>query len=116
MESGAVASVAYEAGVPFAVLRAICDPADRAVPPAALVALDAVGRVATSRLLSSIVAQPGQIGSLLVLARDAALARHALRSRAAYLSSDGRPPPASRPDWVRPEAILDEDFVPDGIV
>jgi adenosylhomocysteine nucleosidase len=82
MESGAVAEAAAEAGVPFAVLRAICDPAGRALPPAALVALDSTGRLAALRLAMSILASPGQLGQLLGLARDAGTARRALRARA----------------------------------
>jgi adenosylhomocysteine nucleosidase len=89
MESGAVAAVASQSGVPFAVLRAICDPADRALPPAALVALDGAGRLAAARLAMSILANPGQLGALLGLARDAAMARKALRSRAMRISPNG---------------------------
>jgi adenosylhomocysteine nucleosidase len=89
MESGAVAAVAAEAGLPFAVLRAICDPADRELPPAALVALDSAGRLAAARLAMSILGSPGQMGALLGLARNAAAARRALRSRALRISPDG---------------------------
>jgi adenosylhomocysteine nucleosidase len=81
MESGAVAAIATAACVPFAVLRAICDPADRSLPPAALVGLDPKGRIAMARVAWSVLTDPGQAGALLVLARDAALARRALRSR-----------------------------------
>jgi adenosylhomocysteine nucleosidase len=86
MESGAIAKVATEARVPFAVLRAICDPADRALPPAALVALDAMGRLTVQRMAMSILTSPRQVVSLLDLARDAAAARRALRSCAVGLS------------------------------
>ncbi len=86
MESGAVAAVASASGVPFAVLRAICDPAGRTLPPAALVALDSAGRVAVSRLAMSVFLSPGQLGGLLALARDASMARRALRSRAMRFS------------------------------
>jgi adenosylhomocysteine nucleosidase len=81
MESGAVASTASALGVPFAVLRAICDPAARTLPPAALVALDSAGRIAPAPLAWSILTNPAQIGVLLALARDAAAARRGLRSR-----------------------------------
>jgi adenosylhomocysteine nucleosidase len=81
MESGAVAAIASDSGVPFAVLRAICDPADRTLPPAALVALDPAGRIAPAQLAWSILSHPGQIGDLFALAWDAAAARRALRSR-----------------------------------
>src|ERR1700712_3358374 len=42
-ESGAVAELATEAGIPFAVLRAICDGADRNLPRAAMEGLDSAG-------------------------------------------------------------------------
>jgi len=85
MESGAVAAIASAAGVPFAVLRAICDPADRTLPPAALIALDPAGHLAPARIAWSVVTSPAQAGALLVLARDAAAARRALRSRIAAM-------------------------------
>jgi adenosylhomocysteine nucleosidase len=89
MESGAVAAIAGAAGLPFAVLRAICDPADRALPPAALIALDAAGRIALSQVMRSVLTNPEQIAALVVLARDAAAARRALRSRIAAMGSAG---------------------------
>ena len=89
MESGAVAEVAAEAGVPFAVLRAICDPADRDLPPAAAVALDAKGRIAPGRLIRSLLANPAQIPALIGLARDAAMARRTLLTMAEALARQG---------------------------
>jgi adenosylhomocysteine nucleosidase len=111
METGAVAAVASAAGVPFAVVRAICDPADRALPPAALVALTATGRVAASRLAMSILGKPGQIAELLGLARDAAIARRALRERAVYLA-----PRQIRPRDTSRGSLLDDDLITDGIL
>jgi adenosylhomocysteine nucleosidase len=78
LESGAVARAAAAAGRPFAVLRVVCDPASRDLPPLAREALGAGGRVAVSRVLRSLLSQPGQLGSLLALARDAAAARRAM--------------------------------------
>jgi adenosylhomocysteine nucleosidase len=80
LESGAVARVAARHGLPFAVLRAVCDPAGRALPPAALAALDARGAIGVWRVLASVLAHPGQIPALLALAGDAARARRALRA------------------------------------
>src|SRR5262249_31725217 len=60
LESGAVARVARRHDLPFAVLRAICDPAGRDLPPAALVALDAGGAIGLLRVLASLARQPGQ--------------------------------------------------------
>ena len=79
LESGAVARVAARHGLPFAVLRAVCDPAERSLPPAALVALDRNGAIGGLRVLASVLRAPGQVPALLALARDAAAARAALR-------------------------------------
>jgi adenosylhomocysteine nucleosidase len=81
LESGAVARVARWHGVRFAVLRAVCDPAGRDLPPAALAALDPAGAIGLRGVLASIVTNPGQLLALLCLARDAAAARRALIGR-----------------------------------
>lgn len=78
LESGAVARVAAANGLPFIVVRAICDPAERSLPPAALVALDPKGGIGLLGILRSVLRQPGQIPDLLALARDAARARRTL--------------------------------------
>ncbi len=82
LESGAVARVAARHGLPFAVLRAICDPAERDLPPAALVALDNSGAIGLWRVLASVARHPGQVRALIALGRDAAAARAALKRRA----------------------------------
>lgn len=81
LESGAVARVAERHKIPFAVLRAICDPADRDLPPAALAALNEKGAIAARRVALSIVRNPLQIPGLIALGRDAARARKALIRR-----------------------------------
>jgi adenosylhomocysteine nucleosidase len=111
MESGAVAAVAAAARVPFAVLRAICDPADRTLPPAALVVLDAAGRLVAARLAMSVLGRPGQMKALFGLARDAAAARRALRARAKWLS-----PGASMPDRLLRDEFLPDEISSDGIL
>jgi adenosylhomocysteine nucleosidase len=78
LESGAVAEVATAAGIPFAVLRAICDPATRELPPAAVAALDEQGRIAPMKMAWMLLRDPGQIAGLIALGRDAARARRAL--------------------------------------
>lgn len=90
LESGAVAQVAAEHGLPFAVLRAVCDPAWRSLPQAALWALNAQGGIGIGRLLFSVLADLGQIPDLLALARDAAAARRALRRRVEAIRSQAR--------------------------
>jgi adenosylhomocysteine nucleosidase len=93
LESGAVAEVARDRGLAFAVLRAICDPGTRGLPPAALAALDAQGRIAIGRVLAALARHPGQLPALLALAREAATARRALAARVAAL--------AGREEWRR---------------
>ena len=77
IETGSVAAV----GLAFAVLRVICDPAERSLPPAALTALDAAGRIRPAALFRSLARHPGQLGGLIALGRDAAAARRALLDR-----------------------------------
>jgi adenosylhomocysteine nucleosidase len=78
LESGAVAQTAIAHGLPFLVVRAICDPAERDLSPAALIALDPDGRIGLANILRSVLGRPRQIPGLLALARDAARARRAL--------------------------------------
>jgi len=78
LESGAVASTAAVHGLPFAVVRAVCDPAERSLPPAALLALDGGGAVGLWRVLRSVALGPGQAPGLLALARDAGRAQETL--------------------------------------
>ncbi|CAG4929981.1 unnamed protein product [Acidocella sp. C78] len=79
LESAAVAGVALANGLKFAVLRAVADPAGRHLPPAALLALGADGRIAVGRVMQSVLRQPAQIPHLLSLAREAAAARRTLQ-------------------------------------
>lgn len=79
VESGAVALVARERGIPFAVLRAICDPAECDLPSAALAGLDRHGAISITHVLGSLVRDPRQISALLALAANARAAQQALR-------------------------------------
>jgi adenosylhomocysteine nucleosidase len=81
LESGAVARAAAAHGLPFAVLRAVCDPAGRNLPPAALTALNNQGAIGLLRILGSLLRRPGQLPGLMELAADAAAARRALTAR-----------------------------------
>ncbi len=78
LESGGVARTASQSAIPFAVVRAICDPAERDLPPAALLAVDSKGYIGLGRVLWSVLRNPAQVPGLLALARDATLARRAL--------------------------------------
>lgn len=81
LESAAVARVARQHALSFAVLRAICDPASRDLPHAALVALDSAGTIGAWRVASAALSRPREIPALIRLAGDAARARHALVTR-----------------------------------
>ncbi len=89
LESGAVVRVARERSLAVAALRAVCDPAGRSLPPAALVALSGAGAIMAGHVLGSVLRRPSQIPSLLSLAREAAAARRALMGRV----SQNNPPP-----------------------
>jgi adenosylhomocysteine nucleosidase len=78
LESGAVAREAAGAGRPFGVLRAVCDPAGRSLPPLALAALSDAGSMRLDTVLASLARHPWQLPALLALGRDAAAARRAL--------------------------------------
>lgn len=81
LESGSVAEVAKKKKLPFAVLRAVADPAERNLPPAALVALKDDGSLDFIRLMRSIALRPWQIPGLIAVGRDAKAARQALLDR-----------------------------------
>jgi len=78
MESAAVVKVARENHLPFAVLRAICDPHDRSLPPVAQHALDEHGQIRFKFILRSLAEHPWEIVDLVKLARDAHKARQGL--------------------------------------
>ena len=78
MESHIVARQAAARRLPFAVLRAIADPAERDLPPAALNALKPDGSPDLSAVLLSLVRRPAQLPGLVRLAFDARAAFAAL--------------------------------------
>jgi adenosylhomocysteine nucleosidase len=78
MESHVAARAARWAGAPFAVLRAVSDGADRALPHAAQVGLGPDGRPALGAVLASLRANPWQIGALIRTALEAEDGFHAL--------------------------------------
>jgi adenosylhomocysteine nucleosidase len=78
MESGLAAQFASANGLPFAALRVVADPHDRALPPAAQIPLRHDGTPNLMAVMFSVVAQPKQIGSLIRVGRDTGRARAAL--------------------------------------
>lgn len=81
-ESHAVARVA---GVPFLVVRAIADPADMALPPAALVPLRSGGGLDGIAVARSVLTRPGQLPDLIRLAFAACRAMASLTRAAQAL-------------------------------
>lgn len=82
MESAAVAAVAQERGLPFAVLRAIVDEVGDAIPPALNGSIDAWGRPRPLRLMAAFFRQPSLVGELPRLYSRMQRATHALRAAA----------------------------------
>jgi adenosylhomocysteine nucleosidase len=78
MESHVVARLAAELGLPFAILRVIADPAERALPPAALAGMRIDGRIHVGGVLASLAKSPHQLPRLLRLASEAGRARATL--------------------------------------
>jgi hopanoid-associated phosphorylase len=78
MESHVVARAAARDRLPFAVLRAIADPAERALPDAAIAGMGHDGRADLRAVLWSLARNPAQLPSLLRIAADARRAMVAL--------------------------------------
>lgn len=70
MESAAIAQVAAQRGLAFAVLRVVLDTAQRPLPHTALVAVDHSGRLQLGHLLRALLLHPGDLAGLLQLRAD----------------------------------------------
>lgn len=79
MESHGCARAAAEARVPFLAIRAIADPADRALPPAALGAVAPDGSTRVFKTLGAALRDPKQFPELMKLGADSAAASKTLR-------------------------------------
>lgn len=75
MESHLVARLAAAHGLAFAALRVIVDPADRAIPSAALMGMGPGAAADGRAVLRDLAAQPRQIKQLLRISLDAYIAR-----------------------------------------
>ncbi len=87
LESEAVAETAARHALPFAVLRAVCDPATRSLPRAALVALDPEGKISGKAMVRELVQRPQDMLALMVLGSDATRARRALVRRVRQIAA-----------------------------
>ncbi|MFV0281148.1 MAG: phosphorylase [Rhodoblastus sp.] len=70
MESHVAARYAAVCGLPFAALRAICDPAARALPAIAARALTPEGGVNYPALVAGLARAPGDLGALIAAGKD----------------------------------------------
>lgn len=82
MESHGVAAVAKAACVPFIAIRAIGDPASRAIPRAALAGLAPDGRTRALPVLAALLKRPKDLAGLFRIARDTNAALAALKQAA----------------------------------
>lgn len=85
MESHGVARAARDSGLPIAVVRAIADPAGRAIPAAAQVGLDANGNAKPLSVMAQLMRTPSQIPAVMRVARDYRCAMRSLRAMAPVL-------------------------------
>jgi len=85
MESHVVATLASDAGIPFAVLRAVVDPAGFDIPDYALESVRPDGSISLLPVISGACLQPWTIGRLLDLNRYNRQAMESLRGAARVL-------------------------------
>ncbi|SET09752.1 hopanoid-associated phosphorylase [Nitrosospira multiformis] len=90
MESGAVAEVATNAGLPFMAVRAISDPLDFSPPRVLLEAVRPDGSPHLGRLLGLLLKRSLTLGTLLRLASDARAARSTLSTVVRYADAEMR--------------------------
>ncbi|KQP61145.1 phosphorylase [Methylobacterium sp. Leaf399] len=94
MESHVAAGFARAHGLPFAALRVVCDPADRALPAFVASALKPNGDPDILAVLRALVRRRASPGDLMRLARDSGAAFRSLRRARACLG-DGLGVPSS---------------------
>ena len=79
MESLIAGRYAFEQRVPFAILRAISDPAERDLPPLVLKAVDSNGGIDALAVVRRLIRSPGQFAGLRAAAADSRAAFQALK-------------------------------------
>ena len=80
MESHVVGMVANSAGIPFVVLRVICDPSNRYIPQFALKGITNKGRTSYGGTLVDVCLRPWEFPDLISLWYDSRIAFKALRN------------------------------------
>jgi adenosylhomocysteine nucleosidase len=79
MESLIAGCYAREQGIPFAILRAVSDPAERDLPPLVLKAVDSDGGVDALAVIGELIRSPRELAGLRAAARDSRAAFEALK-------------------------------------
>jgi adenosylhomocysteine nucleosidase len=92
MESHVAARLAAAHGLPFTALRVVCDPAERAIPPAAVAGMREDGGTNLGAILRAILRAPGQLPAMIGLAGDARVAFATLERCRRALASELQPP------------------------
>lgn len=77
-ESWTAGRFALKRRIPFAILRAVADPAERDLPPLILKAVDSGGRINTVAVIRELIRSPGQLAALWAAALDSRAAFKAL--------------------------------------
>lgn len=108
MESHVAARLAALHGVPFAALRVVADPAERTLPPAALVGMRPDGTADLGAVLRSLGRRPRQLAALIRTGLDARAAMMALTASRALLA-----PVFDLGTAGRPAAELRGEFEPE---
>jgi hopanoid-associated phosphorylase len=85
MESQCLAAAAYAAGIPFTVVRAVCDHANRELPMLIMAFITPDGGVSLPKAITGLLRQPRHIPALLHFALDMEKAKKALRQAVARL-------------------------------
>lgn len=92
MESGAVLSVAAEAGVPSLVLRAVVDAAETTLPQAALAGLGGGGQPRAAAVVLALLQRPWELAALIRLSGNLRAALQSLRRTWLQLGPEGLAP------------------------
>lgn len=104
MESHRLAAAAASADRPFAILRAVLDGPETAIPAFAATAIDAAGRPRIAPILTGLVRNPTELPALLRLGQASRRAHGALQEAARLLSVGG---PSRWPQRTRSAKVSD---------
>ena len=90
MESQCAAEIAAEKGIPFTVVRAVCDDAHMNVPPIVMATIAEDGSIDILRAITHLARRPAQFGDLFYVLRGTSMALSALRETVPFLSNVGK--------------------------